>query len=283
MRRLFLVACACYGLLAFAATPVVSASRSYGALHIVKSDGLSGVMVLRISDDGRHLTAAALRVNLRCVISGALADLSGPVQIVKRRPPVARRNRAVFLVRQAGPPGTLRYRVYHRKRAGRRTSRISGSLTLSRLTARAVRVRLRLRHTTRREDCQRNLMLRGQRDPGTLYVGATNDQEPVWLRRLSADRARWIAGYRAECTPGGVVSQGVFPATFVLSSPTVFSFRQAYTGIERFYLAEVTGAFTANQAAGTFRLHASFIGDPAGPTPQLYECDSQRTWRASAT
>jgi hypothetical protein len=284
MRRLFLVAFGCYWLLAFAATPVASASRSYGALHIVKSYGLSGVMALRISDDGRHLTAAALRVKLGCVSSGALEHLAGPVQIVKRRPPFARRNRAVFLVRQAGSPGTLRYRVYHRQGAGRRTSTISGNLTLSRLTARALRVRLRLRHTTRRERCQRNLLLRGQRDSGKLYVGATNDHEPVWLRRQSADRARWIAGYKAECTPNDAVWQGLFAETFALSSPTAFSFRRGYPGTEIFYLAEITGAFTANQAAGTFRLHVSMIGHPAiGRTPQVYECDSQRTWRASAT
>jgi hypothetical protein len=170
---------------------------------------------------------------------------------------------------------------------------------LSRLTARALHVRLRVRDEAQRGTCR--LLLRAQRDPGSLYVGSMDDHEPVWVRR-HRDRVQWIAGYKTLCRPGGVNGFVVTDA-FAMTTPTTFSVRRtrtpggplayqsAHSGVapgrhlarpaqDIFASMEITGTFTGNQAAGTFHIHASNVDVV---TFRVTECDTgQRSWEATA-
>ena len=58
--------------------------------------------------------------------------------------------------------------------------------------ARKPRVHLVLRESDGFSDCATELTRLARREPGVLYTGATDDDEPVWLR--SPEGVEWVAG-----------------------------------------------------------------------------------------
>jgi hypothetical protein len=117
-----------------------------------------------------------------------------------------------YLVRRAAPPGTLAGDIVDRSGSATDFETFLGTLTVTRIGATSARIGVSLRsdHTPPQGlgTCSLQRGLTARRAPGRLYVGATSDREPVWVRRRSGGRAEVRIGYGTRCRPRGVL-QGV--------------------------------------------------------------------------
>ena len=261
--------------LAAAFPAAARADRSYGAV----GSGGGDLVTLRLSDSGRSLRALTLRVELHC-LQGGVTPFAGTLRVVDRLP--ARiRNRGLAIRRRAGR-GTVVARL--RARYGSKRSHVDymGSLRIDRIGARSARLRLTLLSIDTdypTDPCGASLRLGARRAPGVLYVGATSDEEPIWLRRQTATSLEVVAGYGNACKPTGWMEGLFFDApplapdgAFGWPQETDFGVRNGF-GTRGTFSGRIDGA----RATGSLRL----IG--TGGPPRAKRCDTGvRTWRATS-
>jgi hypothetical protein len=246
-------------LLALTAEPA-SAGRAYGVLD-------PGRALLTFEVDGDALRAAALRMPLPCEEGGQI-DFAAKFRI-------APRGRQV-LIPLRSERGTLRHRIHVVWGSGRDRLTFAGTFVVTHLADRKPHVRLVLRA----EDCTGWLQRPARNEPGVLYTGATDDDEPVWLRRLP-DGVEWVSGFGTACRPRGFV-EGLHADMLPLAGPNGFGWTELVDGYSSgFYQdlyglsVQLAGTFGPDAAAGELRIVAR------GGDWQADRCDTgKRTWRA---
>lgn len=247
-----------------------SAGRYYGAQR-----SLAGLAVMRISDDARHLTDAAVRVWPMCPDRRHI-ELAAPVRVVSRWPVDAANARMIYLVRVASEDdGQLRYHLHHQRGGGSPVR--TGTLTLSRVTGGSLRLTVQVELRPHKTPCK--VILTARRSPGTLYVGSSDQAEPVWVERKGAN-VRFLAGYNAACSPSGH-GGGVLGAMAPSTTPTTFSVRAVRTSPHFYDITQVAGAFAADQVTGTFSYDSWAISITVGGG--LTEChNGVHSWQATS-
>ena len=237
---------------ALCASPA-QAGRAYGVLEPDRY-----LLTFEVTDGA--LTAAALRIPVPCD-EGGWIDFAAKFRI-------ASRGRQVLI-----PVGALRHRIHVE---WGRDFTWSGRLTITRLGDRKPHVRLELR--TR--GCRVAFNRLARREPGTLYTGATDDAEPVWIRRRP-DGVEWVSGFGTACRPRGFV-EGLHANVLPNIGPDAFGWPDLIDGFssgeyEDLYPLQVqlAGTFAGAEAAGELRIVAR-EGDWNAD-----RCDTgRRTWRA---
>ena len=254
------------------------AGRAYGAM--VPSTDL---LTFELTDTGRQIKTAALRTELDCGRDRAIW-YTQRFTVARRQPARSIRNRG-FLIAQRASAGTLRYRIWARFGSARDYTEFTGSLTVSRLRSRSAQVRLVVRsqnHPAPAMPCAIRLSMRAQRAPGVLYVGAADDEEPVWVRRQDTDlpSVEWISGFGTACEPRGFM-EGIHANVISMTTPTTFGsprldMELTYFGFRQ--TVQIAGQLNAGVATGTFRIVGS------GGPDRADECDTKtRRWRAVST
>lgn len=253
-----------------------SAGRAYGAFN-----PFTELLTFELSDSRTAIRAAALRAQPQC--GGGWATWYGAnFTITRRHPSPAVRDRS-FLIRQRAPLGTLRYAIWARWGSARSYETFSGSLTVSRIRARSARVRLVIRsvpHPDPSDTCALALTMRAQRQPRVLYVGVTDDDEPVWVRRQTENSVEWISGYGTDCEPRGFM-ENIHVNVAGMTSPRTFGWPQLVAGFRHDdwrLSVHLGGTFEALRARGTLRIVGSGGPEDAG------RCDTGvRRWTAVST
>ena len=130
-----------------------------------------------------------------------------------------------------------------------------------------------LREFDRYSDCAIELTRLARREPGVLYTGATDDDEPVWLRRLP-EGVEWVAGYGHGCRPDGFM-QGLHADFLPWTGPSTFGRQGLIGGFRSGDFAqsvELGGELSPATAQGVQRL----VGDDG-----RNRCDTKgRAWHA---
>ena len=256
-------------ILLVSATPA-HASRSYGAFG-----PFNRLITMRTTDRADALQTAAMRVETKCAKGGYVVDFTDPLKVINRigvRAPAS----TAALIRQRAPRGTLRYALSDRWEQ----ARITGSLTLTRITARSARVRIIVQIAFTEDTCRTDSTLKARRERGVLYVGATDDHEPVWVRRQTPDSVEWIAGFGTDCQPRGFM-EGLHTNALAMNTPTAFGWPQLMDGFGYFDFTQqvqIAGTFAGPRATGSFHIVGS------GGPDNAERCDTgPRTWTATAT
>jgi hypothetical protein len=245
-------------LLALTAQPAY-AGRAYGVL-------VPGDSLLTFEVEGNTLRAAALRASLGCDDEDSI-EFAANFKIARRT-----HRGEEYLVPLRSRPGTLRHRIVAEWFSGRDRMSWRGTLTVTRLEARKPRVHLLLRESDRYSDCVVELTRLARREPGVLYTGGTDDDEPVWLRRLP-EGVEWVAGYGSPCRPDTFM-QGFHEDLLPLTGATFgrSGLIGGFHGDGYDQSVALTGTLAAAEATGTQRL----VGDDG-----LNHCDTkERRWRA---
>jgi hypothetical protein len=263
---------------AFAAAPA-AANRAYGAFK-----PFSDLLTFEVSDSGRELRAATMRVVLDCG-DGYVTEWAATFTISRRAPRPGARNRNVLVIERAAA-GRLRARIVARWGTASDYRDYTGRLELWALKDRSARVRVTLDAVDSGVDgdhCRARLTLRAQREPGVLYVGATNDDEPVWVRR-QGNSVEWLSGFGADCKPKGFM-EGIHTNALAMAEATAFGWPDLVDGFQ--YLGydkpfslsvQIAGRFSGERASGTAR----FLG--AGGPRDADSCDTGAlTWRAHSS
>lgn len=251
-------------------TPAAAANRAYGRLDAVQQE----LFTFELADAGAQVRAATVRMWMDC-------DQDYGFQYVA---PFALtgHGRGDFLIRRG--PG--RYRVRAVWPDGRDRLTFDGTLTITAVRSRYARVHLVLR-SVRRSDrsdrCRGEFVGTARRAPGVLFAGATDDGEPVLLRRRG-HWIDWVAGYGTPCRPSGFM-EGLHADLVERTSPTAFGWPELMAGFSagedtsRFAQSvQLSGTIDGALAAGTFRIAGSSAADPA------VVCDTGvRHWRAVAS
>ncbi len=246
-------------LFALTAEPAYAGS-AYGVL-------VPGETLLTFDLDGDHLRAAALRTTLECDDGGTF-DFAADFELGGRS-----RLGHSYLRPLRSQPGTLRRRITADWYRGRDRALWRGTLTVTRLGARKPRVHLVLRETDRFSDCAVELTRLARREPGVLYTGATDDDEPVWLRLLP-EGVEWVAGYGQGCRPERFM-EGLHADFLPWTSPITFG------------RAGLIGGFRSGDYAQSIELDGVVSGAIAGGTQRVVgddgrnHCDTKgRAWHA---
>lgn len=258
--------------------PMAQANRTYGAFDPVQS-----LLTFEVSDTGREIRAATVRMWLYCP-EGYYSFQYPATFAVVRRPDLARARNRDFLIVRRSVGGELHARIRAVWGTATDHSTYSGTLTVSRVRARSARVHLVIRSAysrDRHERCRGELDLPAKRDPGVLYVGATDDDEPVWVRRVGKN-VEWLSGFGTGCKPHGY-TEGIHADLVAMTSPTAFGWRGMVDGFWNGdgdlvdLSVHIAGTLGPRQASGTFRV----VGTRAGGRGR---CDTGwRKWRAAAT
>ncbi|RKQ87229.1 hypothetical protein C8N24_5249 [Solirubrobacter pauli] len=253
------------------------ANRGYGAFEPYED-----LAVVQTSDDGRELRSLTLRVQMACDDDrtyGWVADVKAARGALS--PSTRGRNRLV--VKRGSLHGKLVGRFGNRRDYAEYTGRI----VVSDVREDSARVKVSLLRTERLDPsdrCRFDGTLRAERDPGTLYIGATDDDEPVIVRRHDdGTGVEWLSGFGTDCDPEGFV-QGIHTDDLGLSPDddtfgtegleAAGTFDPFGTGEYERWVA-IGGRLEADRAAGIFRLVANGDGGPAET------CDTAiRRWRA---
>lgn len=263
-------------LLALIAPSAAHANRGYGAFSPYED-----LAVFQTTDDGRELRAVTMRLQLDCnddSTFGWVADVKAARGGLS--PNTRFRNRLVV------KRGSLRGKLTGRFGGRTDYAEYTGTITVSNVREDSARVKVSLLRTeslNRHDRCRFDGTLQAERDPGRLFVGATDDDEPV-LVRVKEDGAsvEWLSGYGTDCEPEGFM-QGIHtdsvaldPAAFTFGSEELrsgFTFDPFGTG-DYAQSLQIAGRLESDRAAGTFRMLAE-----AGPGP-AETCDTgTRRWR----
>jgi hypothetical protein len=220
-------------LLALTAAPA-HASRAYGVLT-------PGETLLTFEIQGNALNAAALRTLVYCD-DGESFFWAANFKIARRAG-----HGDDYLV----PLGGMRYRIVADYGRGSDAVHWRGTLSVTRPDAPKPRVHLTLRQSDAVSTCGFELLRLARHEPGVLYTGGTDDDEPVWLRRLP-EGIEWVAGYGVECRPHGFM-EGLHTDLVPLTSPTTFG-RSGLIGGFDDRAVELGGEFLASEASGTQRI-----------------------------
>jgi hypothetical protein len=261
--------------MALASAPGASANRVYGAFD-PRGEAL---FTFELSDAPPYrIRAATVRMGLYCDHYGYGYGYPATFKIVRRMPPKSARNRDHLVLR----PGR-RARIRAVWGSARRHTAYTGTLSIGKVTERSARVRIRLRSSDSRDArdrCSGVLRVRARREPGVLYAGATDDGEPVWVRR-EGNSIEWLSGFGTGCRPRGYF-EGIHADAIDLSGPSAFGWPGLMPGFShgaynRLFAvsAHVQGRLDGALARGTVRL----VG--AGGSLRSDRCDTgRRRWRA---
>jgi hypothetical protein len=264
-------------LLALVAPSAAHANRGYGAFEPYED-----LAVFQTSDDGRELRAITRRLQLHCNDDSTFGWVADVKAARGRLSPDTRfRNRLVV------KRGSLRGRLSGRFGGRTDYAEYTGTITVSHVREGSARVKVSLLRTeslNRSDRCRFDGTLQAERDPGRLFVGATDDDEPV-LVRVKEDNAslEWLSGYGVDCEPEGFM-QGIHtdsvaldPDAFTFGSEELvpgFTFDPFGTG-DYAQSLQFAGRLESDRASGTFQMLAE-----AGPGP-AETCDTgTRRWRA---
>lgn len=263
--------------LALLATPAHAANRAYGAF-----EPFTDLFTLELSDDGRELRAVALRIELDCG-DGFVFPWSASLKASRRTAAATVRNRNTLVVKRGTTVGRLSGRW------GTRAAyyEYTGTIALTKVKARTARVKVALKQTDstgEERPCRLNRTLDAQREPGVLFVGATDDEEPVWAR-LQGNSVAWISGFGVECKPEGFM-QGLHMNAAALNDATSFGWPDPLEGFQYIpygqepyaQAVQINGTLNGSRASGTFRIIGS------GGPQNAESCDTGvRKWRALAS
>jgi hypothetical protein len=229
------------------------ASRAYGVLD-------PGTTLLTFALDGSTLRSAAIRTLVGCD-DGDSFFFAANFRIGARP-----RHDDENLV----PLGGLRHRVVADYGRGRDAVRWRGTLSVTHPEARKPRVHLTLRERDRFSTCTAEIDRLARREPGVLYTGGTDDDEPVWLRILP-EGVEWVAGYGVGCKPEGFM-EGIYEDLLPATSPTTFG-RDGLVGpFQDGRSVELRGTLGPSQAEGIQRVTE---------TGEFRRCDTkERSWVA---
>ena len=238
--------------LAACAAPA-EASRAYGVLD-------SGTTLLTFALDDGGVRSAAVRTLVHCD-DGDEFFFAANFRIGARP-----RHDDENLV----PLGGLRYRVVADYGRGRERVRWRGTLSVTRPEARKPRVHFTLRLFDEISTCSTEIDRLARREPGVLYTGGTDDDEPVWLRILP-EGVEWVAGYGVGCAPDGFM-EGIHEDLLPLTSATTFG-RDGLVGpFGKGRSVDVRGTLGPSQADGIQRVTE---------TGEFRRCDTkERPWHA---
>ncbi len=240
------------------AAPPAHAGRAYGVLS-------PGASLLTFEVEGDALNAAALRLSLGCD-DGESIEFAANFRF--SRPD---RDGDAFLIRERARRHALRYRIFAQWGRGRDAWHWRGSLTVRRLDERKPRVDLVLREFDRISTCETRITRLARNEPGVLYTGGTDDDEPVWLRRLPSG-VEWVSGFGTECGDDDFMD-GLYADFLPLSGPDAFGRAGLVGGFQaagREVEVGLDGVLGPAEAAGTLRLRAA------------RDCDTgERRWRAA--
>jgi hypothetical protein len=240
-----------------AASPA-HAGRAYGVLS-------PGASLLTFEVEGGALKAAALRLTLSCD-DGESIDFAANFRF--SRPD---RGGDAFLIRERARRNALRYRIFSQWGRGLDAWHWRGMLRVSRLDERKPRVHLMLREFDRTSTCEARITRLARNEPGVLYTGGTDDDEPVWLRRLPSG-VEWVNGFGTECGDDDFM-QGLYADFLPFDGPESFGRAGLIGGFQvagREIAVGLGGVLGPSQADGTLRLRAA------------RDCDTgERRWRAA--
>lgn len=235
-------------IVAMAAAPA-RASRAYGVLD-------PGTTLLTFTLDDEGLRTAALRTLVYCD-EGDSFFFAANFRIGARP-----RHDDENLV----PLGGLRYRIVADYGRGRDAFRWRGTLTVTRPGARKPRVHL----TLRQADCGTEITRLATREPGVLYVGGTDDDEPVWFRVLP-EAIEWVAGYGVACGRSGFM-EGLHEDLVPRTGLATFGRDGLIGGFDDGQAVDIHGEIGPAEATGIQRITGSDAGR---------RCDTkERPWRA---
>jgi hypothetical protein len=233
--------------------PPAHAGRAYGVLT-------PGESLLTFELRGPRLVSAAVRLTVFCD-DGESFSWAANFKLAKR----PGRNDE-YLV----PLGGTRYRIVADYGRGQDLERWRGTLSVSRLDARKPRVHLVLHESDEISTCRAELTRLARREPGVLYTGGTDDDEPVWARILP-EGVEWVAGYGVGCGARGFI-EGFHTDLLPQASPTTFGRDGLIGGFDDDRAVEVHGVLGRAEAFGTQR-----VTGVDGDSP----CDTKdRRWRA---
>jgi len=250
--------------------PAAQANRAYGRFDAPQEN----LLTFELADSGAQVRAATVRMWMGC-------DQDYGYQYVASFT-VARRGRGDRLVERS--PG--RYRVRAVWPDGRDTVTFDGTLSITAVRARYARVHLVVR-SARRSDrtdrCRGELSGTARREAGVLFAGATDDGEPVLLRRRG-HWVDWVAGYGTACRPDNFM-EGLHTDFLEMSGPATFGWPELIAGFSSgedsqpfAQSVQLAGTIGPTIATGSFRITGSSRAAP----PEL--CDTgERHWRAVAT
>lgn len=278
--RLCFTAGVAASVLALSAMPA-SADRAYGGYEPRGEE----LVTFTLSEGAvPRVRAMTVRMRLGCALEYAY-EFAATFSVVRRLPHPVPRNRNL-LVLEPSKRGTAHARI--RAIWGTKRSHLTwiGTLSVARADERGASLRIRLRSVAsddRDDRCYGELRLRARREPGVLYVGATDDDEPVWFRR-EGDVVEWLSGFGTPCRPSGFF-EGIHADAILTSSPTAFGWPGLVDGFSHgefnwLYAvsAHVQGQVEGDRARGTLRLVGS------GGTAQADRCDTGvRHWTAVST
>jgi len=253
------------------------ANRGYGAFEPYED-----LAVFQTTDDGRELRSLTVRVQLDCAddsVDGAVFDLRA------RRGALSpsTRGRSALVVKR----GSLRGKLTGRHGTRRNFYEYTGTIVVSDVRDDGARAKLSLLRTASLDSsdrCRFDGTLRAERDPGTLYVGATDDDEPVMVRRTDDGAGvEWLSGFGTDCHPEGFM-QGIHTNDLGLdAADDTFGTEglQAGPTFDPFGTGEyeqsvaIGGQLESDRADGSFRMVAN------GDTGPAETCDTgTRRWRA---
>ncbi|MDA0180202.1 hypothetical protein OJ997_07845 [Solirubrobacter phytolaccae] len=264
-------------LLALLTPAAADANRGYGAF-----DPYEDLAVFETSDDGRELRSLTMRVEMRCSDDYVYRWV---VNVKARRGALSAntRDRNALVVKR----GTLRGKLTGRFGTRRDYAEYTGSIVVSNVRENSARLKVSLLRTEsldRDDRCRFDGTLRAERDPGTLFVGSTDDDEPVSVR-LTEDGTgvEWLSGYGTDCDPEGFM-QGIHIGTVALNDDaTTFGSDELVPGFEYDPFGtgtfeqsiQIGGQLESDRASGTLRIFATGGPDDADA------CDTgTRRWRA---
>jgi hypothetical protein len=270
------VACAIATAAALTAAPPASANRAYGAF-----DPVEQLLTFEVSDSGRQIRAATGRLWLECDQDYSFQTTS-TFTIVPRGAKASARNRFLLIAGRARH-GELRYRLLAVWGTRRRHTTYTGFLRISRLADRSAHVQLMVRSVSsldRTDRCAGQISRGARREPGVLFVGATDDDEPVWVRR-DGDRVEWLNGCGAPCRGSDEFMEGIHADWIAMTSATTFGWPALIDGFSIgsdealvSQSVQVAGTLDSNTATGTLQI----VGRPIGSGAR---CDTGvRHWRA---
>ena len=253
------------------------ANRGYGAFEPYED-----LAVFQTTDDGRELRSLTMRVEMTCDDDhtyGWVADVKASRGALS--PSTRGRNRLVV------KRGSLRGKLTGRFGTRRDYAEYTATIAVSDVREDSARIKVSLLRTEsldRSDRCRFDGTLRAERDPGTLFVGATDDDEPVMVRRRGdGTGVEWLSGFGTDCDPEGFM-QGIHTNDLALADDAdTFGTEglQAGAAFDPFGTGEyeqavqIAGRLESDRASGTFRMLAT------GDTGPAESCDTgTRRWRA---
>jgi hypothetical protein len=257
--------------LALALPSAAQANRAYGAFN-----PFSDLITFQLSNDGREIKALALRMELDCG-DGFVFLWAANYRLARRAPSAGVRDRNTLVAERGTPKGRLTARWGE-------DLTFTGKVAVTRVKAGSARLRLTLATTLDGDRCATTLNLRAQRKPGTLFVGVTDDDEPVWVRK-QGNSVEWLSGYGVACSPKGFM-EGIHTNALGMEADGSFGWPELLDGFQYSpggatpfdQSVQISGTLDDNRASGVLQIMGT------GGPDDAESCDTgKRKWTALST